>query len=118
MDIDIKLETRLFDNDYGFSALLEKYNNKLTEESKKEIKELIEEDLIYMVEQCEWTITKASERKPSTEETEQHDSKALHIADVSSCFANSNYIENAHKFVDENYTKSLSSVVKLAMVES
>ena len=52
-----------------------------------------------------------------TKYIEQCNSKELHIADVSNCLAKSNYIEKSHEILNK-YSKSLSSVVKLAIVES
>ncbi len=65
-----------------------------------------------------WLVNEAlSEWQDSTETAKQHDSKALHKADISNCLVKSNYIEKSHEILNK-YSKSLSSVVKLAIVES
>jgi hypothetical protein len=58
MDLIVTLTATLKDEIYGFSDLLECYRGELTDSSKKDIKELIEEDIIYLLEQCEWDIQK------------------------------------------------------------
>ncbi len=56
IDIHLTIDGKLLDKDYGFSALLEKYGGEITEEAKKEIIELIKEDVGYAIDQCKWEI--------------------------------------------------------------
>ena len=98
-----------------------KNENRIDEAVKSDIKrktfELILTDLKSFVPD------KESERQTSTEVSEQHDSKALHIADVVRSFSKQDMIDvlqqrkdelhTAHKYERERLTQAINTIKKI-----